>query len=175
MTKKLKSLLILYIAIITSTASYAYFKDSVLVFVSKVGYQVQVVNPGRYVVVRNFSNYKVEGRMYIVNAHTLRVGHTIVPIRNIARITVKSMMYPISHGIYKAGLYLMKTLPLKIFKTFGFRNTGPAAVLLLVIGLLVAIVFVFLGLLLLFIALPGLLVGKTYDMRYWRLYIKPKR
>ncbi len=165
----------LLMTFLLSIPSYAIFRDSVLVLVSRTGYQVDVVNPGRYIVVRNFGGKKVEGKFRILNHRMIIVGHTIVPIRNVSKLTVKSSMYPISRGIYKAGNFFVTTIPKKMLSSLSFRAQGPAALLLFLIFLLVAFVSVVLGLLIMFVALPGLIVGKTYNMRTWKIYIKPKR
>ena len=150
-------------------------RDSVILLVSRRGYEVDVLNPGRYVVVKNFTGKRAEGKVRVLNRSTLIVGHTIVPVRHIRRLTVKSSMYPVSRAIFNAGKNLAFKFTGKMFSKLGFSSTGPAAVLLLLIGILVAIVFVVLGLLLMFIALPGLLTGKTYSVRRWKIYIKPRR
>ncbi len=150
-------------------------RDSVILLVSRRGYEVDVLNPGRYVVVKNFTGKRAEGKVRVLNRSTLIVGHTIVPVRHIRTLTVKSTMYPVSRAIFNAGKNLAFKFTGKMFSKLGFSSTGPAAVLLLIIGLLVAIVFVVLGLLLMFIALPGLLTGKTYSTRRWKIYIKPRR
>ncbi len=172
---KQRSLIIIVLLSLLVDFSYANIKDSVIVLVNKRGYEVDVIQPGRYVVVRNFSGRRVEGKIRVLNRHTIAVGHTVVPIRNISKLTVKSNMYPASKAVYKAGKNLAFDFTGKMFKRFGFSSAGPAAVLLLLIAVLVAVVFVVLGLLIMFVALPGMLVGKTYDMRSWRILIKPRR
>ena len=151
------------------------WRDSVILLVSRRGYEVDVLNPGRYIVVRNFAGRRAEGKVRVLNRSTLIVGHTIVPIRHISKLTVKSSMYPVSRAIFNAGKNLAFKFTGKMFSKLGFSSTGPAAVLLLLIGILVAIVFVVLGLLLMFIALPGMLTGKTYSVRRWKIYVKPRR
>ncbi len=165
----------LLMTLLLSMPSYGIFRDSVLVLVRRNGYQVDVVKPGRYIVVRNYGGKKVEGKFRVVNHRTLIVGHTIVPVRNIKKLTVKSSMYPISRAIYKGGNFFVSTLPKKILSSISFGSQGPAALLLFFIFLLVAVVSVIFGLLIMFVALPGLVVGKTYDTKSWKIYIKPKR
>ncbi len=153
----------------------SYGNDSVIIFVSRRGYEVDVLDPGRYVVVRNFAGVKVIGRVRILNRRTLAVGRTVVPLSHVKSITVKSSLYPFSKAVFDAGKNLAFKFTGKMFKKLGFSSTGPAAILLLVIGLLVAIVFVVLGLLLMFIALPGIMVGRRYDVRNWKIMVKPRR
>ncbi len=152
-----------------------YGNDSVIIFVSRRGYEVDVLEPGRYVVARNFAGVKVAGRVRILNRRTLAVGRTVVPLSHVKSITVKSSLYPFSKAVFDAGKNLAFKFTGKMFKKLGFSSTGPAAILLLVIGLLVAIVFVILGLLLMLIALPGIMVGRRYDVRNWKIMIKPRR
>lgn len=158
-----------------SLPSYAIFRDSVLVFVNRSGYQVDVVRPGRYVVVSNYGGRKVGGKFRIIDHRTIQVGHTIVPLHNVSRLTVKSSMYPISKGISQAGKYFISTLPRNMLSSLSFSAQGPAAILLFFIFLLVALVSVVLGGLIMFVALPGLVVGKTYSMEQWKIYVKPRR
>lgn len=165
----------LLLMLVFSMPSYSIFRDSVLVLVSRTGYQVDVVKPGRYIVVRNYAGKKAEGKFRIINHRTILVGHTVVPIRNISKLTVKSSMYPISQSIYKAGHFFVSTIPKNMLSSLSFSSQGPAALLLFFIFLLVAFVSVVFGLLIMFIALPGLIVGKTYNMRAWKIYIKPRR
>ncbi len=164
-----------YSVILSTEVIETGIRDSVIVMVNRSGYQVDVINPGRYVVVRNFSGRKVSGKVRILNHRTLLVGHTVVPIRNISRLTVKSSMYPVSRGIFNAGKFFLSTIPKKMFSSLSFSAQGPAALLLILIFVLVVLVSVLLGLLIMFVALPGLMVGKTYNMRQWKMYIKPRR
>ncbi len=152
-----------------------YGGDSVIIFISRRGYEVDVLEPGRYVVARNFAGVKVSGKVRILNRRTLAVGRTVVPLSHVRSITVKSSLYPFSKAVFDAGKNLAFKFTGKMFKKLGFSSTGPAAILLLVIGLLVAFVFVILGLLLMFVALPGIMVGKRYDVRNWKILIKPRR
>ncbi len=163
------------VIIVFSLPGYSIFRDSVLVMVSRTGYQVDVINPGRYIVVRNYGGKKVEGKFRILNHRMILVGHTVVPLHNISKLTVKSSMYPISRAIYKGGNFFVSTLPKKMLSSLSFGTQGPAALLLFFIFLLVALVSVVFGLLIMFVALPGLIVGKTYNMRQWKVYVKPRR
>ncbi len=168
-------LLSVILSLVVALPSYSMVRDSVIVLVSRRGYEVDVIKPGRYVVVKNFSGKKVQGKIRVLNRNHLIVGHTIVPVSNIRSITVKSSMYPFAKTVFNAGKYMTFQFTGKMFNKFGFSSTGAAAVLLLLIVLLVAIVFAVLGLLLMFIALPGLTVGKTYSTRRWKIYIKPRK
>jgi len=163
------------IVLLSVNYSYSIFRDSVLVLVNRRGYQVDVVYPGRYVIVKNFAGKKAEGKLRILNKRTIIVGHTLVPIRNISKLIIKSKMYPVSVKIVKAGNFFISTIPKKMFSSLSFSAQGPAALLLFLIFILIALVSVIFGLLVMFVALPGLIVGKTYNMRQWKLYIKPRK
>ena len=171
--KKITLLIIFLFSI--AYQNFAIYRDSVIVLISKRGYEVDVIKPGTYVVVSNFSGKKVEGRVRILSRRILIVGHTVVPINHIKKITVKSSMYPISKGIYNAGKFLLIKVPGKLFNSVAFSTQGPAALLIFIIAVVVAIVLGILGLLIMLVALPGLIVGKTYSTRYWKIVIKPRR
>jgi len=161
---------------ISPQTKFLYSDDSVLVFVSRTGYEVDVVNPGRYVTVSNFSGQKVTGKFYILNRRTILVGKTVVPITHIKKISIKSSMYPVSMGIKKAGMFFLKKVPSWVFNSLTFQDeSGFGAFLMALLAVVFMIVGLAVGLLLLLIALPGLVVSKTYDTKKWKIYIKPRR
>ncbi len=85
-------------------------------------------------------------------------------------------MYPVSMGIKKAGMFFLKKVPSWVFNSLTFQDeSGFGAFLMALLAVVFMIVGLAVGLLLLLIALPGLVVSKTYDTKKWKIYIKPRR